>query len=75
MILKFSRFTLASFLLDLFCFTSCSNNDDLLGEYDDVILTRSAMDIEPIVINKDTAMIISQRFCQKLFMSVKMSEN
>lgn len=59
------KFTLAGFLLSLLCFTSCSNNDDLLGEYDNVILTRSAMNIEPVVIDKDTAMVYFSKVLSK----------
>lgn len=63
--LKISRFTLAGFLLSLLCFTSCSNNDDLLGEDGNVILTRSAMNTEPVVINKDTAMVYFSKVLSK----------
>lgn len=60
------KFSLAGFLLSLLYLNSCSNNDDLLGEHDNVIITHSAMNIESSpVINKDTAMVYFSKILSK----------
>lgn len=58
--LKFSRFTLAVFILSLSFCTSCSNND-LIGEYD----YSSETDGEPVAINKDSAKVYFAKILSK----------
>lgn len=62
--LKFSRFTLAVLILSLSFCTSCSNND-LIGEYDYTIPTRSETDSEPVAINKDSAKVYFAKILSK----------